>query len=63
MRISYTSLQSIATSQELVLRFLKEGEDRHPKTEAIRDAEKVMQSLDRMVEEHPTHSTFISNHD
>jgi len=59
--ISYTSLQSIAISQELVLRFLKEGENHHPKAEAIRDAEKVLQSLDRMVEEHPTHKELVAN--
>lgn len=43
------------------MRFLKEGENQHPKAEAIRDAKKVMQSLDRMVEEHPTHKELVAN--
>jgi hypothetical protein len=59
-RISYSSLQGVAISQEIIIRNLtqvNEWQRNRSRPETLREAKKVLSSLNRMCEEHPHHDT------
>ena len=52
-RISFTSLQGIAIHQEMVIRYLKKHGSGSDWLKAYTEAKIVLESLDRMIEDHP----------
>jgi len=60
--ISFSSLQGIACHQEMVIRHLTGGDGVVSSTQALKEAEIVLDSLDRMVEAHPNFESFRNTH-
>ena len=56
-QISFSSLQGIACHQEMVIRHLK-GDPVISQANALKEAVIVLDSLDRMVEDHPKFESF-----